>query len=574
MADLISSMILGSVTDAVIGVLVNIADNELLAKLKSDPVRKEFENALLDAIKNYATSSGTRLDIVQPLLHQDSILKEHSIAVELSQIIRFDREPNYELIGERWKKAIDEPPSWRNFTYEAKLLLDFFKDELKNTNHFRPVFDSKLLENVNNQLETSNTIQTSIDKKLEQLVQAVESQYGDLIRKFARTDSNIRETIQDYTRYIEEKTQNFVGRQFVFDAIKQFVSDYSYGYFFIQGEPGIGKSAIASYLVKTWGYVHHFNIRAEGINRADVFLQNICSQLIARYSLEYTAIPDGATKDAGFLKRLLNEISASLHTDEKVIIVIDALDEVDSNEVSTGVNRLFLPIILPKGVYFIVTLRTGTPKPRVDPSQHTLYLEENLEGHIADIKEYIVLAMLKPAIQSYIVRQKTDEETLVQQLTLKSEGNFMYLHYVLPEIEKGAYQTLKLDELPAGLQNYYQDHWDRMRGQDEDAWLEYKLPVVMALTIVMKPVSIDLISKFSGIHSQPRIRTVLREWAQFLHEVQIEYKGNIQKRFYIYHTSFHEFIASMDEVEDTREQVNLQYWHREIATKLLESLSD
>ncbi len=91
-----------------------------------------------------------------------------------------------------------------------------------------------------------------------------------------------------------------------------------------------------------------------------------------------------------------------------------------------------------------------------------------------------------------------------------------------------------------------------MRGKDEDAWFKYKLPVIMALTVVKKPVSIDLIADFSKVRERARIREVLHEWAQFLHEEQVLYEGDLQKRYHVYHVSFHDFIARKEEVEDER----------------------
>lgn len=110
-------------------------------------------------------------------------------------------------------------------------------------------------------------------------------------------------------------------------------------------------------------------------------------------------------------------------------------------------------------------------------------------------------------------------------MTEKSEGNFMYLRHVLPEIGMGAYKDRKLNDIPTGLENYYEDHWRRMRTQDEIAWFEYKLPVIAALTAVRKPVSIDLIEDFSGVPCK-RVRYILQDWAQFLHTEQVEYEGD------------------------------------------------
>ncbi len=173
-------------------------------------------------------------------------------------------------------------------------------------------------------------------------------------------------------------------------------------------------------------------------------------------------------------------------------------------------------------------------------------------GNIADVHEYVVRNVTLPGIQAYITKQEIDNDLFIDYLVQKSEGNFLYLHYVLPEIEHGAYTDLGLEALPAGLLNYYDDHWRRMRGENEEAWFRYKLPVIMALTGVKEPVSIDLIADFSGVQERARIREVLHDWGQFLHEEQILYKDGLQKRYYVYHASFHDFIAKKEEVDDER----------------------
>ena len=100
-----------------------------------------------------------------------------------------------------------------------------------------------------------------------------------------------------------EKTREFVGRQFIFEEISAFLASHERGYFLLLGDPGIGKSAIMAELVKDHGWIHHFNIRAEGINKTSDFLGNICAQLIANYRLNYSMLPPEARQDAGFLNR-------------------------------------------------------------------------------------------------------------------------------------------------------------------------------------------------------------------------------------------------------------------------------
>ncbi len=158
----------------------------------------------------------------------------------------------------------------------------------------------------------------------------------------------------------------------------------------------------------------------------------------------------------------------------------------------------------------------------------------------------------------------------MEEIVRLSEGNFMYLAYVLPEIEKGTYQDRKFSELPAGLQNYYEDHWVRMRVLDRPAWEGYKLPVLVALAIAKEPISMDLIADFSGVEQRFQIRSALAEWAAFLQSTEVKEEGTKETRWRLYHESFHDFIAAKDQVQD--ELVDLKAAHGMAADALWSSL--
>lgn len=68
----------------------------------------------------------------------------------------------------------------------------------------------------------------------------------------------------------------------------------------------------------------------------------------------YPSLPPDATRDGKFFAKLLGEIDAKLKTGARLVIAIDALDEVDQTDHS-GANILYLPASLPKDVYFVVT---------------------------------------------------------------------------------------------------------------------------------------------------------------------------------------------------------------------------
>jgi hypothetical protein len=107
-----------------------------------------------------------------------------------------------------------------------------------------------------------------------------------------------------------------------------------------------------------------------------------------------------------------------------------------------------------------------------------------------------------------------------------------------------------------------------MRGEDKEAWLNYKLPIMMALAAAQEPVPIDKIEEFSGVRERKRVITALQkeEWGQFL---QVQGTTTEDKYYSLYHASFREFLSKKDELE---EGVRLIQADLKIADSLLSKL--
>lgn len=363
-----------------------------------------------------------------------------------------------------------------------------------------------------------------------------------------------------FTTLIDEKTQGFVGRRFVFDALEHFRAKTPSGYFIVKGEAGIGKSALMAHLVQVGQYVHHFVVSTQGINRADQFLENVCAQLIARYKLDRPAwLPPEASRDSAFLSALLQEVSEGMTVGEQALILIDALDEVDWRG-RTGENVLFLPPALPPGVFFAVTMRHKEGLPlQVDRSQ-VFYLDPDSDSNREDVRAYIKQFALREAMQPSLSAWDTTVEAFVETMLAKSEGNFMYLRYVLPAIERGEFRHGTLAELPQGLRDYYERHWGQIRAIDEDMWVTYRQPVIGYLAAAREPVTVWQIANWSKIEPA-RVLAAIRDWREFLEE---EPAGDA-KRYRIYHASFRDFLADKDEAKE----INLRQINSKVADELL-----
>jgi len=344
---------------------------------------------------------------------------------------------------------------------------------------------------------------------------------------------------------IQDRIKDFTGRKFVFEAINEFLRTNRKGYFVLEAEPGVGKSAIMAKLVVLLKRrcVTHFNSQPDGIVSAKTFLENACLQLSEGYLEDkYPRLPENALENGNFLGRLLGEVSAKLGG-KKLIFVVDALDEVDLKEQTSGSNVLYLPNDLPDNVYFIVSKRPELlPMPEND--NYVLFdLMQHSAESVEDVKAYIhKFAKNSAGIDNWIKPQNLSLEQFVRVLAERSKNNFMYLRYVLKEINSGTYRDVNLNDLPAGLEKYYYKHLDRMDVKDKES-RRRKLKVIYVLSRTRKPVSCELLANFAK-EDELDVQDVLDGWEGFVRP-----SSENPPKYSIYHASFQRFLHSQEAVK-------------------------
>jgi hypothetical protein len=199
-------------------------------------------------------------------------------------------------------------------------------------------------------------------------------------------------------------------------------------------------------------------------------------------------------------------------------------------------------------VYFVLTRRnvdlpivTQSPQEELDLMAHPAENRNDVESYIRCNSEH-------EKLREWMTRQNLKEKNFINTLADLSENNFMYLRYVLPEIESGAYQNLDLAKLPTGLQGYYEDHWRHM-GMTIKPLPRVKIRIIYVMCEVRQLVSRKLISDFATDQSMQvdelDVQEVLDEWSQFLHE-QPTPEGT---RYSVYHSSFREFLHDKEVVK-------------------------
>ncbi|MEH2006817.1 ATP-binding protein [Nostoc sp.] len=337
----------------------------------------------------------------------------------------------------------------------------------------------------------------------------------------------------EFQQIILEKSQNFVGREFVFTAISNFLQRHDRGYFIIIGAPGSGKSAILAKYVTENPHLLYYNAQLPDKNRAGEFIATICTQI-------------DPTSQETSLPSLLQQVSDKLEPQQKFIIAIDALDAVNRTNQTPGSNLFYLPRYLPRGVYFLFTRRPYVRK------QSGLLIEA--PSQILDLAEYP--QQNHDDIEAYIRRYVNNDEELTAQLIAKSENNFMYLSQILPAISK------EVDRLTPDLEAYYQQHLHKMIPPNSPTF-ERKLKsfVLSVLVQVSSPLSAEVIA--SAIDADEYdVEEVLENWREFLilqdgtcypsGTLRANKSGNRKGavpqidgeiRYSLYHSSFRDFLS-------------------------------
>ena len=370
--------------------------------------------------------------------------------------------------------------------------------------------------------------------------------------------------LREFETLVEERTRHFVGREFIFRAIEDYLQDPEFpsGYIEILGEPGIGKTALVAELVRRRGYVHHFNIATQNIRSAQDFLANVCAQLIVRHELaHHNTLPPEAIRDGGFLSQLLAEIAEQ--REGPTVALVDALDEAEDLGLPPAANILYLPQTLPDGLYFVVTAREKADLRLFVDRSKDIYLRDNDPQNLADVRRYVrsFLQKHQARMSSLMEAWGTAGDEFVEIITDKSEGNFMYLVYVLGDIRDGKLATANLDQihhLPRGLQAYYRRHWRSMRAQHEERFDTYYEPVVCILATVREPVTIAQVQEWTGLNPA-RIKMVIDDWREFLN---VDESG-AEPLYRIYHASFQDFL---------KREVGLVPYHERIARTALDKI--
>jgi len=335
--------------------------------------------------------------------------------------------------------------------------------------------------------------------------------------------------------------ESFVGRRWLIEQVDSILKANSCGYLVLEAHAGLGKTAFLAWLVKERNYVHHFVELAPGQEGIERGLRNLAAQLIVAYELSADeAVPDASVRP-DYLYRLLSRAAERRCSEEKIVIVVDALDEAGT---PPNQNVLGLPKVLPEGVFFIVSMRPVQVSLQSDKSttpRWPLKILAESEENLQDLRSFLKASSVWPRVARVLEESEYTAEEFIDTLMKKSQGLWIYLHFVIPEIERGERSPLDLDRLPEGLQDCYASYWSRWR--KDEKWYDLYLPILTALAAAQESCTLDHILDWAGIEAQKgersRLKGIMKEqWRPFQ---AISGEGKKEK-YRFYHTTVREFF--------------------------------
>lgn len=354
---------------------------------------------------------------------------------------------------------------------------------------------------------------------------------------------------------------HFTGREWLLAEVDAFLQNYDRGYFVIEANAGLGKTAFMAWLVTQRNYIHHFCELTPGLEGMAHALKSLAAQLVLAYELRPHGVLPSAASRPDFLYDLLVHAAQRRQSGEKIVVVVDALDEAGT---PGNQNVLGLPTGLPEGVFFVISQRPSTTTLTIKDAKticHDYRFAAESAENQADMRRFLEYAADLPEIVWALQAGEHNytAEEFIATLLSKCRGVWIYLYFVVQEIRRGECLPLDLTALPDGMMHYYAQYWQRWRIQTKEnehainpKWYQIYRPLLTMLAAAQEAVTIEQLLEWTKVNEPADLlRWYCEEqWRAFLIVTE---QG--QKRYYrLYHATLREFFAGHIEQEHSSVQ--------------------
>jgi len=136
-------------------------------------------------------------------------------------------------------------------------------------------------------------------------------------------------------------------------------------------------------------------------------------------------------------------------------------------------------------------------------------------------------------------------ERFCEVLLQRCAGIWIYLYYVLSEVERGERSPLDLEDLPKGVWQYYARFWQRWRTRHSGDWDSLHLPLLATLAAVDEG-PLAFICDLAGVIDSNSPRRLFEEsWSPF-----VAISGGRTRSYRLYHASLREFLSGQADLSE------------------------
>ncbi len=339
---------------------------------------------------------------------------------------------------------------------------------------------------------------------------------------------------------ISKHIYGFVGRKWIYDKVDQWLIEKTESrVLYITANAGYGKSALATYLSKTHPSSTSIHF-CQHDAKATIDPKNILKTFIFELS---TQIPQYHEKLQGLnikgklkgsavdiFRELLEEPLTSIDRPEKdLFFIIDGLDEANDED---GKNPLVDMIArrfsdLPIWLNIIITSRPEPELMRKLKKFNPLELKANEQNNFNDLELFITQKL-----------DKKLDSVIINSLIEKSDGNMLYLKMMLEHdtVKNGNFTLQNIAELPAGMEEFYQQYFER-KFDDVDEYEENLLLLVNILVASQEGMTEPLIKYILEINDR-KYKKILESFGSLLEKSH--------NKLSFYHKSLFDWLSDYD----------------------------
>jgi WD40 repeat protein len=333
-----------------------------------------------------------------------------------------------------------------------------------------------------------------------------------------------------------------LGRKDVLAEINARVDSAPRGWVLVKGSPGMGKSA----LLTTWLSQHeesghrapyHFLRRGtDDWDQPEVVKSNLSAQVEALFPEQ----KDPEARPLSRLRELLQRVSKQVLVprQERLVLVVDGLDEVDAGAEDSNPLQRFLPHVLPPGVWMLCASRPMYP--------YLGWLESQDGVRIIDLDAQRWAGSNTQVVREYWEQARGSTRfkppltpVFVDEVVRRAEGNILYSLKLAEWLEGQPVENRRVEVLPEGLEKLLEASWDHIQGLQPEL-REMVNEGLGILAAAREALPRSILAEVAGWKESRDPDRFLKEARAFLLE-EPGLRGN-EKAWRPFHESFRSFI--------------------------------